>query len=364
MVVRSVSDSDSPQSPLWPLADDDVKDALLSAFADGSWGKYQGPHIPQLEADLARYLDVPHAFCCASGTIAVEIALRALNLPEGAEVLLAAYDFAGNFRAIQAAGLRPALVDVAADRWRVDVEQLEAAIIPETKAILVSHLHGDLAEMPEVMEIARRHQLQVVEDACQAPGAKIGGRQAGTWGDVGTFSFGGSKLLTAGRGGAIFTARDDIYQRAKVYCERGNHAFPLSELQAAVLIPQLAKLELRNQRRAVAVAKFRDATRHSETWITPPPAEGSPAYYKVGWYLADPTTREAVCARLKENGVAIDAGFRGFARRPAAWCRKAGELVQARRAAEATITLHHPILLAEEAELTRAVETVRQIAGG
>lgn len=363
-MARSVSDSDSPQSSLWPLADDDVRDALLSAYADGSWGKYHGPHVPRFEAELAQYLDVPHALSCASGTVAVEIALRALQLPAGAEVLLAAYDFAGNFRAIQAAGLRPALVDLEPNRWRVDLAQLEAVITPETKAILVSHLHGDLTAMPEVMELARRYQLQVVEDACQAPGARIGGRLAGTWGDVGTFSFGGSKLLTAGRGGAVFTARDDIRQRAKVFCERGNHAFPLSELQAAVLIPQLAKLDARNQQRARAVARLREATRDSTTWISPPPVDAAPAFYKVGWYLADPTTREAVCARLQAQGAAVDAGFRGFARRPAAWCRKAGELTQARLAAEATITLHHPVLLADEAELSRVAEVVRHVAGG
>ncbi|MCC9604703.1 aminotransferase class V-fold PLP-dependent enzyme [Blastopirellula sp. JC732] len=359
-----MSDSDSPQSPLWPLEDDDVRDALLAAYADGSWGKYHGPHVPRLEAELAQYFGVPHAFSCASGTIAVEIALRALNLPEGAEVLLAAYDFAGNFRAIQAAGLRPALVDIEPNCWRIDVSQLEAAVTPETKAVLVSHLHGDLADMPAVMEIAQRHQLQVVEDACQSPGAVIGGRKAGTWGDVGTLSFGGSKLLTAGRGGAIVTSRPDVFQRAKVFCERGNHAFPLSELQAAVLLPQLEKLDARNQRRAAAVARLRDATKNSTAWNSPPPCDDSPVYYKVGWYLADPAAREATCARLQSAGVAIDAGFRGFAKRPDSWCRKLGQLPEARRAAEATITLHHPVLLADEAELARAVEVVREVAGG
>lgn len=362
-MAGAVSESDSPSSPHWPLADDDVRDALLAAYADGSWGKYHGAYVPRWEAELAAYHAVPHALTCASGTIAVEIALRALNLPENAEVLLAAYDFAGNFRAIQAAGLRPVLVDLAPDSWRIDTAQIEAAITPETHGILVSHLHGDLAEMPKIMEIAERNQLQVVEDACQSPGAMIGDRKAGTWGDVATLSFGGSKLLTAGRGGAVITSRADIQQRAKIFCERGNHAFPLSELQAAVLSPQLAKLDAWNQRRTAAVARLRDATRNSAFWISPAPCEGNAAYYKVGWFLADPATRAATSARLREASIAVDAGFRGFARRPSTWCRKVGALPQARRAAEATVTLHHPVLLASEAELTRTIDVIAALAG-
>ncbi|MFI4874757.1 MAG: DegT/DnrJ/EryC1/StrS family aminotransferase [Blastopirellula sp. JB062] len=358
-----MSDTKTTDAPFpWPPVDDDVRNALLAAYADGNWGKYHGDYVPRWETALAVYHDLPHAMSCASGTIAVEIALRALNLPADSEVLLAAYDFAGNFRAVQAAGLRPALVDLEPGSWRIDVEQAEAAITPTTKALLVSHLHGDLADMPKVMEMAARRGLQVVEDACQAPGATIETRKAGSWGDVGTFSFGGSKLLTAGRGGAIVSARDDIKQRAKVYCERGNHAFPLSELQAAVLIPQLAKLEERNRRRAKAVAQLRAATADSTVLISPSPCTGDAAYYKVGWYLADPASRQAMCARLQKAGVAMNAGFRGFARRPAGWCRKAGELKQSKHAAEATVTLHHPILLADQAELSRTIELICDLA--
>ncbi|WP_186767712.1 DegT/DnrJ/EryC1/StrS family aminotransferase [Blastopirellula retiformator] len=359
-----MSESESPLGPDWPLKDEDVRVALLAAYADGSWGKYHGPHVARLEEELSHYFEAPHALTCASGTIAVEIALRSLNLPEGSEVLLAAYDFAGNFRAIQAAGLRPALVDIEANRWRIDVAEIEAAITPETRGIVVSHLHGDLADMPAVMEIAQRRQLQVVEDACQSPGAIIDGRKAGSWGDVGTLSFGGSKLLTSGRGGAVITSRADLQQRARVYCERGNHAFPLSELQSAVLLPQLAKLDARNDQRRKAVSQFREAMRDSAGWISPPPSDGYSVYYKVGWTLADPATRAAVCTQLQASGVAIAAGFRGFAKRPAAWCRKVGDLSQARRAAEGTITLHHPVLLGNEAELAQAVGVVRQVAGG
>ncbi len=237
------------QARIWPLPDEHVRENLLTAYEDGSWGQYHGLFVQRLEALVAEQHDVPFALSCSSGTIAVELALRGLNIGPGDEVILAGYDFSGNFRSIEAIGATPVLVDVAAESWSLDPQQVKAAIGPATKAIVASHLHSGIAPMRELMAIARENELTVVEDACQAQGAIVEGRPAGTWGDVGVWSFGGSKLLTAGRGGAIFTADEQIHQRAKIYCQRGNHAFALSELQAAVLLPQIAKLADRNEQR-------------------------------------------------------------------------------------------------------------------
>src|SRR5206468_10643524 len=127
---------------------------------------------------------------------------------------------------------------------------LEAAIGPQTKAVIGSHLHGGIVPMREVMAIARRHGIGVVEDAAQAPGAVVQGQPAGTWGDVGTLSFGGSKLLTAGRGGALLFRDAQLFQRAKLWLHRGLQQWaPLSELQAAALRPQLRKLREATARR-------------------------------------------------------------------------------------------------------------------
>ena len=172
-----------------------------------------------------------------------------LRVSDGDEVILAGYDFPGNFRAVEAVGAVPVLVDIQRRTWCLDAAQLELAWSPRVRAILVSHLHGGLAAMPEIRAWADLRAVAVVEDACQVPGARIDGRLAGTWGDVGVLSFGGSKLLSAGRGGALLTDRSDVVQRIKIYSERGNQAYPLSELQAAVLLPQLESLAERNQQR-------------------------------------------------------------------------------------------------------------------
>ena len=172
-----------PEGPSrWPLADDDVRDALLAAYQDGNWGRYEGPYGRRLRESLQHLHGVEFVLPCCSGTFAVELALRALGVRAGDEVILAGYDFPGNFRAIEAIGAFPVLVDIHPRTWSLDVdvlgEQMSAIVGPMTKAVIVSHLHGGLANMKRLMDRAREFGLRVVEDACQAPGG-TGARQGG-----------------------------------------------------------------------------------------------------------------------------------------------------------------------------------------
>ena len=239
--------------PDWPPRDAAVEEALRAALADGSWGRYDGGHVSRLEERLAAIFAIDHAATCGSGTFAVELALRALQVGPGDEVALAAYDYPGNFLSVHVVGARPLLIDLDPGNWNLSPARLAEAIGPATKAVIVSHLHGGLVPMREVTALAAEHGVRVVEDAAQAPGAVVQGRRAGTWGDVGVLSFGGSKLLTAGRGGALLTPHPEVHQRARLGLSRGNQVCPLSELQAAVLLPQLDRLAERNARRRGAV---------------------------------------------------------------------------------------------------------------
>ena len=151
---------------------------------DGSWGRYNGPHSAALIRRLREMHGTEHVALCSSGTVAVELALRGLKIGAGDEVILAGYDFPGNFRAIEAVRARPVLVDIDPHTWCLDAAHLPQATGVATKAIIVSHLHGGMAAMREIMGFAEQHGVAVVEDACQAPGAIVNGRLAGTWGDV------------------------------------------------------------------------------------------------------------------------------------------------------------------------------------
>ncbi|MGI9429674.1 MAG: DegT/DnrJ/EryC1/StrS family aminotransferase [Bythopirellula sp.] len=335
----------------WPVADDEVRAALEAAYRDGSWGRYHGPHGAALVADLSAAFACQHAFLCSSGTIGVELALRGCGVEAGDEVILAGYDFPGNFRAVEAIGARPVLVDVDPSSWCLDAERLAAVERERVRAVIVSHLHGGVAEMPKINQLARQRKWAVVEDACQQPGAQLDGRPLGSWGDAGVLSFGGSKLLTAGRGGAVLTDDPHILQRMKVYAERGNWAFPLSELQAAVLRPQLVKLDARNQKRRESVAIILDALAGVTEWLRPLGSRenAAPAYYKLAWSLIAAENaghvRDQLIAGLQAAGVPIDIGFRGFVRRSGRRCEKVGSLEISKQLSQSTLLLHHPILL-------------------
>lgn len=352
--------------PDWPPFDAEVEQSVLAALREGSWGKYQGGLVERLEQRLAALHGATFALCCASGTYAVELALRALQVGSGDEVLLAAYDYPGNFLTIHALGARPVLIDVAAHNWNLDPARLAEAVGPRTRALIVSHLHGGLVPMAELVETARAGGLKVVEDACQCPGATVQGRPAGTWGDVGVLSFGGSKLLTAGRGGALLTADAGVHQRARTHTFRGNLVAPLSEIQAAALLPQIDRLAERHAHRS------RQAKRLVEG-LRPLPGlrpfenivDGSPAFYKLGFrYDAEAfgLPRQRLTAALRAEGVALDEGFRALhvGRSPSRY-RRGGPLDEAERAHEGALVLHHPLLLQSDAMIDQAAEAFHKV---
>jgi dTDP-4-amino-4,6-dideoxygalactose transaminase len=357
-----------PQGPPdWPISDENVLHALRESYDDGSWGKYHGGRVRQLEERLARYHQTNFVATCGSGTFAVEIALRALKVGPGDEVILSAYDYPGNFLSIHAVGARPVLVDVAPGNWNLDPAHLENAISPATRAMIVTHLHGGIVPLVEVMAVASAHRLPVIEDAAQAPGAMIQARKAGTWGDVGILSFGGSKLLTAGRGGAILTRHADVHQRARLWLNRGNHICPLSELQAAVLLPQLEQLDVRNRQRQQGVDLLTAELKNVPglTRLTNSSNDTQPSYYKLGFQFDAATfglSRERLTAAIRAEGVALDEGFRALhiGRSPSRF-RQAGPLPEAERAHHGVIVLHHPVLLGSPGDVAEVAAALRKV---
>jgi perosamine synthetase len=373
---------------------------VLAQLRDsGDWGRYHGPHSDQIYQAIAGTVGVENVHLCSSGTVAVELALRAAQVSPGDEVILSAYDFKANFTNIALLGATPVLVDCQESDAQLDVSQIEAAISGKTKAIIASHLQGGLVEIATLREIADRRRIVLIEDVCQAPGAIVAGRPAGAWGDIATFSFGGSKLITAGRGGAVITSRPELAQRIKLFTQRGNDAYPLSEMQAALLLPQWKQLETDNARRwetvrqlgdlpglrrfgfpdsntagqlvnrpgregeAPAEPHARDQARlevAAQPELRPPSRTNFPAFYKVGfWYdLAAYAglPRDRFCQALRAEGIPFDPGFAGLhqihARRR---FRAVGELPQATRACARVVMLHHPLLL----EGPLAVEQIR-----
>lgn len=217
-----------------------------------------GPEVPEFSHNLSQYLNVPHVIPCANGTDALQIAMMALNLKPGDEVILPAFTYVATAEVIKLLGLTPILVDVNEDDFLIDVTQIESAITQNTRAIVPVHLFGQSANMDAIMQIAKKHNLFVIEDTAQAIGAKYTFDNgtvlyAGTIGDVGCTSFFPSKNLGClGDGGALFTRNEQLAKRLKMIANHGQSIqyqhddigvnSRLDTIQAAILNVKLQSL--------------------------------------------------------------------------------------------------------------------------
>lgn len=337
----------------WPIADADVEEKLRDVWTSGNWGRYRGPHYDGLLQDLRSYFNTDFARLCSSGTVAVEIALKAVNVQPGDEVILGGYDFPGNFRCIEAVGGFPVLADIDPASNSLSSQSVQDSISPKTKAVIVSHLHGGIADIQAIVKLARENEIAIVEDICQSPGARHQGNLLGTFGDVATLSFGGSKLLTAGRGGAVLFHTESDYQRAVVYCDRGNDAFPLSELQAAVVRPQLAKLDQRNESRLksakMLIQNLSELPSSAGVTTVSIASDDTPAFYKFP-ICVPVENKQDLINELQAMGIVIDHGFKGFTKRSRRRCRIGSNCSQSARIAEQILVLHHPCMLSPQFE--------------
>lgn len=359
--------------PEWPFPDIAINQVLQQAQQTGAWGRYHGPYSEQLQEKLAELHQTEQVILCSSGTAAVELALRGLGIGPGDEVILAAYDFTGNFKNIVTVGATPVLIDVDPQNFNLDLNRLGQAITDSTKGILVSHLHGGLVSMQTLISMANERGIPVIEDACQVPGALIEDRIAGSWGEIGILSFGGSKLLTAGRGGAILTRSPQIAQRIRLYSHRGNEAYPLTELQAGLLLPQLETLDARNQIRQKHVDILLTQL-DTDSGLVPFRNEqlslqaiSRPGYYKLG-FLYQPShfsglTRDLFCQAMQAEGIAVYPGFRALhAIHSRRRFRQTDELHVATECDQNLILLHHPVLLTSDANMASIAGAVFRIA--
>ncbi len=249
--------------PAWPQWDDSEKQALIGVLESGKWG-IGGPRVDELEARYAALHDAEHAVACCNGTVAIQIALVAAGIEPGDEVITTPYTFMATALAALSVGAVPVFVDVEPGTHNIDTALISEAVTDRTRAILPVHIGGRPADMDGVLEVAKQHDLRVVEDAAQAWLGSWRGKGVGALGDAGTFSFQSSKNLTGGEGGIVVMNDDEVWKRAWSYhnCGRNiggawyDHEHPglnyrLSEFQAAVLLAGLDRFpEQQASRRA------------------------------------------------------------------------------------------------------------------
>ncbi|MGC9522433.1 MAG: DegT/DnrJ/EryC1/StrS family aminotransferase [Anaerolineae bacterium] len=249
--------------PSWPVWDEREQDALLSVLESGIWGiAPDGGKISEFERAFAEAHDAAYGQAVFNGSVALEVALRALDIDYGDEVIVPAYTFLATATSCLEAGAIPVFVDIDPDTYNIDPAAVEAAITPRTRVIVPVHIGGLPANLDAIIEIARQHDLAVLEDACQAHGAAWKERRVGAIGDLGCFSFQSSKNVNAGEGGMIVTDDEELAERCwSIHnCGRirkgawyqheilgGNYR--MTQWQAAVLLAQLTRLEALAERR-------------------------------------------------------------------------------------------------------------------
>jgi len=186
-----------------------------------------GPNCTEFEKEFAAWNGNKYAICTNSGTAALHMGISACGLNAGDHVLVTAYSWSSSATCILHHNCIPVFVDIDFDTMNIDVNKIEAAITPKTKAIVVVHLHGLAVNMDKVMEVARRHKLSVIEDACQAHGALFKGKKTGTFGDCAAFSFNQNKCLCTGEGGMFVSNNKEIFDKAKMLWSFGETRTPV-----------------------------------------------------------------------------------------------------------------------------------------
>lgn len=346
-----------------------VRQAVLELASAGGYRTYLGEYSESLSSQLCLLIGVPDCLLVSSGTAALEIGLRAAGIGPGDEVILSAYDYAGNFWAIERVGARPVLVDTEPDSWRLSLSHLESICDAEAgkacKAVIASHLHGQLQDSEAIREFCDARGKLFFEDCCQAVGAQIVGRTAGSFGHMAILSFGGGKLLSAGRGGGLLTSDPELAQKARVAAGAGSGPYRLSECQAAVVMAQLPWLPQLNDccRRFFGQVQSELARwQEQQAGQIILPCErylSETSFYQAGWLVSCDSLPDAADGKLgiadrlvdvlRAQDIPAGRGFAGFHRRSARRCRVPYSLVNTPKLVEKTLVIHHDAALEERA---------------
>lgn len=301
-----------------PLVDLKAQYLPLKADIRAAWDQtldsmylFLGPNVQAFEQEFARYLGVSHAIGVSDGTNALHLAMRAAGVKHGDEVITVSHTFIATGEAIMLCGAIPVFVDIDSQTCLMDVKQIEDKITPRTRAILPVHLYGQCVDMDPILTIAQKHGLIVIEDACQAHGANYKGRNAGSMGTLGAFSFYFTKNLGAyGEGGMVTTNDPELARRVQMMRDHGSeeryhHEIlgwngRLDELQAAVLKVKLPHLDQWNDQRRTN-ANYYNEYLAGLGLITP--VEGANNHHVYHLYVIRSPHRDALHSYLGERGI-------------------------------------------------------------
>jgi UDP-2-acetamido-2-deoxy-ribo-hexuluronate aminotransferase len=292
---------------------DEVHAAVNGVLSDAAF--IRGPDVVNFEKELAAWMGGTHAVGVGNGTDALQIAFMALGIGPGDEVITTPFTFIATAEAALLLGATPVWVDIDPETFNIAPASIEQAITPRTKAIVPVHLFGQPADMTSIMDIARRHDLKVVEDNAQSIGARVNGVHAGYIGDLGCLSFFPSKNLGAyGDGGAVLTNDDGLHERVRMIANHGSRKKYVNEIvgvnsrldtvQAAILRVKLRRLDTYIGKRRKAAALYADALHELDEIVLPVDSTGEHVYHQYTIRVRDGRQRrDSLAVFLKERAI-------------------------------------------------------------
>jgi perosamine synthetase len=286
---------------------------------DTNWISSNGKYIGAFEAAFASFCGVKHAVAANNGTTALHLALVALGLRPGDEVIIPTVTYIATANAVRYCGATPVLVDVCADTMNIDPEQVESKITSRTRGIIPVHLYGHPADMTPLSEVAREHGLWILEDAAEAHGAEVNGRRVGSLSECATFSFFGNKIVTTGEGGMVTTNDDELAAKLRLYRGQGvdpqrRYWFPvvgynyrMTNIQAAIGLAQMETIDIALKDRQALARLYDEALSPLNDVLVLPKVR--PGMHHVYWMYTiflrdgDERKRDAVMRALDEVGI-------------------------------------------------------------
>jgi perosamine synthetase len=287
----------------------------LNECLDSSWISSKGRFIGQFENDFAEYINVKKATTVCNGTVALHLALESLGIGAGDEVIVPTLTYIASVNAISMVGAIPVFVDSLEDTWNIDYSQIIKKITPKTKAVMVVHLYGLPCEMKEIVQICKKNNLLLIEDAAEAFGSKYNHQHTGTFGNIATFSFFGNKTITTGEGGMVVSNDIDVIQLAahlksqavsatrEYWHNELGYNYRMTNICAAIGLAQLEKADLIIEKKRDLANWYKEELKGLPILFQYESNEIYNSYWMVSVLFQDELTRNKVRAALKDDGI-------------------------------------------------------------
>jgi len=310
-----------------PLAEPDIGDEelrnVMEAVKSG-WVSSKGPFVEEFEKKFSSYVGMKNSIATSNGTAALHLALMALGMGRGDKVLVPSLTFVATANAVTYTGAEPVFMESHPEYWCVDPSKIEANIDGQTKAIIVVHLYGHPCNMDEIMQLAKDHQLYVIEDCAEAHGAEYRGKKVGSFGIISCFSFYGNKIITTGEGGMCLTNNEEVASKMRILRDHGmdpnkkywydlvGFNYRMTNLQAALGVAQLEKIDRLIAKKREIAAKYGKLMEDLSNVTSPPEMSWAKNVYWLYSVLVGREFRDKIVEHLDAEGIESRPFFRSM----------------------------------------------------